>query len=329
MTPLKRYCAFVCALLVAAGCNDDFSPKIESGNRYYLFCIVQANILGGGTQVALIDRMYDVPGVNPSLNHEDPFVAGARLVLTARGKSYVMKYGVRLRADTSRYHTPVQYYQANSVPIVAGDLVSVKVTLPDSTVLSASTSTPVYRATESSPSFANGVTALVDRENEGSAWVLDWGNGDREEHLFFPSLRVSYSITDSIESRQYSVKVPFKYVESNGVFTPVYPTVQSTQRLVVDFDVLNRFLRGLGDTIAVKNQVHLQFFQFTLMECDLALSRYYSSVNGYMDQFSVRLDERTYTNVTGGDGVFGSAYSSSFRYPVNPSYAKYFGYQVE
>ena len=66
-----------------------------------------------------------------------------------------------------------------------------------------------------------------------------------------------------------------------------------------------------------------------MIECDQALSRYYSSVNGYMDQFSVRLDERTYTNIQGGEGIFGSSTTTSMKFPVNAKYAGRFGYQVE
>jgi hypothetical protein len=86
---------------------------------------------------------------------------------------------------------------------------------------------------------------------------------------------------------------------------------------------------GIGAGVTDKSTIRTQAIVLTIIECDLSLSRYYSSVNGYMDQFSVRLDERTYSNIRGGDGIVGSATTTSFTYPVNARYAAHFGYKTE
>jgi hypothetical protein len=316
--------------MLAAGCNEDFSPKVPSGNRYYLFCIVSATPLGGSVQVALVDRMYDVPGLNPAVNREDPFVAGARITLSVRGTQSPFTYASEYRSDTSRYHTPVQYYIAKGISVVANDAVTVQATLPDSTRLSASTQIPGFRPTDSAPDFTMGVTTLLDRENVGTAWILDWSNDVADDHLFFPSLTLVYSTTtDSGISVQHTVPVPLKYVEHNGQWTPVYPAPQTEAFLAVDFDALDRLMRGLGEGIADKSTVHPQQITFGLVEYDIALSRYYGSVKGYQDQFSVRLDERTYTNVQGGDGIVGSSYTQSRAFRIGRIYAASFGYKVE
>jgi hypothetical protein len=40
------------------------------------------------------------------------------------------------------------------------------------------------------------------------------------------------------------------------------------------------------------------------MNSDLAA--YYSSLNGFLDEYSVRLDEQVYSNINGGIGIFGA-----------------------
>jgi hypothetical protein len=319
----------VCLLAGACGCNEEFSPKVFEGNRYYLFCIVNAIPQGVNVQFALLDRMYDVPGLNPSANRVDPFVAGGLVILSVRGEQDTLAYGTTARKDTTRYQTPIQYYVSGPITIIARDLVFVQATLPDGTVLTGSTVIPAFRPTESTPDFALGVTTLLNRDILGDTWVLDWEDGVIGEHLFFPHLTLSYSITNNDTTHQLRAPVPLRYVQQNGQPTPVYPTLQTTGSLSVDFDALDQFLSGIGADVTDKSTIHLQAIVLNIIECDISLSRYYSSVNGYLDQFSVRLDERTYSNVRGGDGIVGSATTTSFTYPVNARYAAHFGYKAE
>jgi hypothetical protein len=117
------------------------------------------------------------------------------------------------------------------------------------------------------------------------------------------------------------------HVVRNGVGIPVYPTYQwsnSASYSLSSFDsVMTQISAGDPDKLRYK----IDYFTFTLEECDRHLSRYYSSVRGYLDEYSVRLDEPVFTNVTGGIGIFGSYRSTSAEYFVNLGYARLFGYQ--
>jgi hypothetical protein len=320
-----KYLWVMCALLAWSGCDERFTPKISSGNRYFVFCIINTSPRGSGAQVALVDRMYDVEGLIPSANTVDPFVHDSRLTLGVRGKYYAFEPDTSVRRDTSRYNTPLYYYALRGLTLVGQDAIIFRVVLPDSTLLTGSTVIPPYRPTSSTPEFPSGVTTLVDRENEGDAWILDWEGVATEEHLFFPRLSLTWSIVDSVTTEHYA-EVPLRYVRSGDSYVPVYATVQSGTSLRVELDALDRFVEGIGSGVADKSTIHLHNFHFGVVEYDTPLSRYYSSVNGYMDEFSVRLDERTYTNVQGGDGIFGAAYSTSFKYDVNKYFAAKFGY---
>ena len=56
-------------------------------------------------------------------------------------------------------------------------------------------------------------------------------------------------------------------------------------------------------TKLVFHSVVLQFVQY-----EENLYNYYSVVNGFQDRYSIRLDQSTYSNISGGMGLFG-AYS--------------------
>jgi hypothetical protein len=50
-------------------------------------------------------------------------------------------------------------------------------------------------------------------------------------------------------------------------------------------------------------------------------------VNGYLDRYSVRTDERVYSNINGGIGIFGSRMDSDYSYPMDRKYVESFGYR--
>ena len=77
-----------------------------------------------------------------------------------------------------------------------------------------------------------------------------------------------------------------------------------------------------------KSRYEVLGFDFDLVEFDFALSRYYASINGSLDQLSIRLDETVYSNIAHGYGVFGTSMANSMLFPVNATYAASFGYSV-
>ncbi len=312
--------------LAGVGCEEDFSPKTSFTDRYFVFCVATASPAGSSVEYALISRLYDVPGLNPAANTEDPFVGGADIRLSVRNRDYVLRGMEMPRVDQSRYLTPFRYYRALGVDIRARDTIAFRATLPDGRALTATAFVPPFKPVTSTPRFVAGVTTQVNRFTQGDAWVLDWDDGLREEHLFFPSLALTYSIAVGDVREGYTVAVPLRFILQAGVPVPVYPTYTTQQRIVVEFDALDRIMESIGARHADKSTIRIEWITFALPECDFAFSRYYTSVNGYLDQYSVRLDERIFTNIRGGEGIFGSATQSVFTYPVHPRYAAGFGY---
>ena len=63
------------------------------------------------------------------------------------------------------------------------------------------------------------------------------------------------------------------------------------------------------------------------MTYDPHLSRYYTSLYGNANDYSIRTDPAFYSNINGGIGIFGSQTLSSFDYLFDLLYVRSFGYQ--
>ena len=66
--------------------------------------------------------------------------------------------------------------------------------------------------------------------------------------------------------------------------------------------------------------------KINVLEFDAPLSNYYSSIHGYLDHFSIRIDEDVYTNIKGGIGVFGATRNTVLPLNFREDYLSIFGY---
>jgi hypothetical protein len=318
----------IVAALTGLSCDETFSPKEPLENRAFLYCIVNFSRLETTTQYALVNRSYDVSGTNPVVNTIDPFVQGAEMKLTVRSTEYSFRSGSLSGADTTRYGTPQRYYAARNVLVYPAEAVNVSAYLTDGTRLSGHTIVPAIKPLDSHPVYATGFTTLVNRFTQGNSYVLDWEDGSHEGHLFFPSMTLTYEREDDTSgARTFSVRIPTGYVMQNGVRVGVYPRPSTATHCEFTFEAIDDAMGAIAAGDTVKSRYRPVSLKFAVVECDFALTRYYMSVNGSLDQYSLRLDESTYTNVQGGGGVVGSTTTFGINNTIDPRYSRLFGYR--
>jgi hypothetical protein len=313
-------------LLSVTGCEEFVNPKVDVKSIPVLYCIISTLAENSRAMPEVVlTRVYHVEGLDPSANRTDPAIDSADVTLSFRGVSYRMKEASMRRTDTSRYSTKQSFYWVDLPSVNPGDTLSVFVRTPQGEVLTAGTSIPQGQSIKTSIEFPAGFTTLVNKFNVGSSWTLTWTEG--EDHIFFPKLRVWYrKYTDTVRII-YSQEIPLSYVRRNGVGVPVYASYQWSNSASYELSSFDSAMAQISAGDPNKHQYKIDYMIFSLTECDRSLSRYYSSVRGYLDDYSVRLDESIYTNVSGGIGVFGSSRTTSVNYPVDLGYIRSFGYQ--
>ena len=316
----------IVAALAGLSCDESFSPKEPLVDRAFLYCIVNYSRLETRTQFAIVNRSYDVNGTNPVVNGVDPFIDGAEMKLSVRTTEYLFRSGSMSGADTTRYGTPVKYYAARNVLVYPLDVVTVVASLPDGSRLSGHTTVPAVKPLESHPTYVSGFTTQVNRFTQGERYVLDWEDGSHDGHLFFPSLTLTYEREDSAD-KSFAIAVPTGISVQNGHRVAVYPHPSTATHCEFTFEAIDEAMRSIAEGDTLKSRYRPVSLNFTVVECDFALTRYYMSVNGALDQYSLRLDESTYTNVQGGSGVVGSTTTFGINNTIDPRYARLFGYQ--
>ncbi|MCX6134998.1 MAG: hypothetical protein NTU47_14390 [Ignavibacteriales bacterium] len=315
-------------LLMSAGCDQSFNPKAVTRDEYVLQCYVQATAgRPSSTVSALLARVYDVDGFDPSVNTNDPSVVGASLRVTVNGREYPMKDSLRFNPDSLRYGSKQHSYYGRMPLPAPSDKISITATLPDGRKLTAQTEAPAIRPVASSFDFPQGINPRMNFPPGVKNWVLSWDNGAATDpHLFFPRLVISYAKMVGSAEVMGTIEVPLKYFAGSKGPTALYPSYTMETSLTFDFAAIDSAMANISAGDPQKSNYGVHGATFVLMEYDTPLSKYYSSVHGSLDQFSVRVDQLVYSNIGGGIGIFGTYFVNQSLFFLDFNYVRSFGY---
>lgn len=316
--------ALPCLALIAAACEEPFTPKAPFTPKPVVTCIISGNNKGFSA-TATVATTYDVSGLDPLENRTDPFDTNAVVMLTIGGDNDTLKLGRSKRADTSRYTTKeFKYSLGGTLPYYNTGSIALTVKMGDGRRVSASCTAPRGRVIESSYQFVAGVTARTT----DPLWTFDWNNEQRDDHLYFPKLQLAYQVAGPKGAVYKTVEIPMRYLDKDGKHVPVYPSFTRDLKISYDFAALERAVASISEGDTLKSRYTIGMLTFTLIEYDLHLSNYYASSHGYLDEYSIRVDETTYSNLSGGIGIFGWAFTNQLPFEMNSRFIKSFGYQM-
>ncbi|MCX6149498.1 MAG: DUF4249 family protein [Ignavibacteriales bacterium] len=314
--------------LVITSCEEDFNPKESLKDKNVLYCIIEfeQRFLPTGANV-ILTKLYDLPGYKPLQKiHELPPIPNAEVSITVAQLNFKCRQIITLQGSNTEPYLPQIYYrQSKSFGFSQNANLQINAVLPDGKILEAKTKIPSLKGFEYSYPFVHGITTLIDQWRWGKSWIISWDA--KEGNLFFPKLILSYSIIkDSVEDFHFK-EIPMRYIKNAQGNQPVYPSNTREPSISYDFAAIDSAMAQISAGDPNKSNYIIREVNFTLLEFDQNLSNYYSSVNGYMDNYSIRLDESVFTNISGGIGIFGTSLLNRQVFVVERAYVQSFGYK--
>jgi hypothetical protein len=228
------------------------------------------------------------------------------------------------RFDTTRYNSPYIYYASPPIQVNGNDEFLISANLPNGKVLSGYTRVPhPFEPTFSYP-FNSGITTRINRSLWGNSWQITWETYGND--LYFPKLIILYEKKNDSSFTPGVKEIPVKYINQNGSIEGIYPDYISGNSITYEFDAIDSAMAQISEGDPDKRSYRIISIVFEMLEFDPELSKYYASTHGYLDNFSIRLDETTYSNIEGGIGIIGSKLQTNLRFEVNHTYISLFGY---
>ncbi|MGE5410052.1 MAG: hypothetical protein ACM3MI_03755, partial [Clostridiales bacterium] len=322
--------------LLNIACEEDFNPKTAIRNDLYIAnCTISTygGVYSSPSVKLVLSRPYDVNGFVAQKPDSSMCINGAEVIFTYANKEYVLVDSVQVRDKlddgTYRYYyKKLHYYYSpkmlTSKSEYGRDNCKIVVKMPDGHILSSETTTPLVLQIESNRTFNHGITTNVNSFYWGTSLTFSWGEDIFPDHLFFP--KFSINATNLKTGKSFDVEIPVKYVSKNGQSIPLYPNANNGPSVSYEYSAIDLAMKSIASSASDPSDIRIDGAAFKITDYDRNLASYYSSTNGYLDSYSIRLDENTYSNIIGGLGIFGSYKVNSRNFSVDKDYVHSFGY---
>lgn len=302
-----------------SGCENSFDPKKNYQEKYMINLVIKGDSVN---QLAVVSKSYDVPGYNPAENGVSPFVSGARITIAST--FYDLAYTFKDTVSTEiggKYGSPAPVYKLSQMKARSNDTLTLLATMPDGTVLSSKCVVPRDLDFRLSKQYISTITSNPLEK----ALTIQWSASP--DYIFVPRLTLYYATDKNGVVKGYKKEIPLKYVDVEGTQKPLYPGVTRDKILVYEYPAINKVMLDISEGDNDKYSYVIQDAILEVLVMDKNLGNYYGSTEGFLDDYSVRLDEVVFSNIQGGLGVFGAYLISSRKMNIEDNFVQSFGYR--
>ena len=298
-------------LALLGGCDTSFNPEGPFLDRLAVYGVLTPI---NQTHYVRLFSTYNPPDFDPQTNTTSNQVTNAVVSLSFDTTTVALRDTVVPRDDPGRYTDSIKAFIASPLPIARGKVYSLTVNSPVYGVLSATTRVP-----------GNAVVD-IDNDSRFSLTTPDKGQADISIFVTLSALTEGHAVRVFVEYELpvanpgtiFTEQIPLEITSYKDCanFEAEYPRVRRREligsRELWRFPLENyrralvRILKTHEGVVVDFNRVYVEVIQ-----TDEHLYKYYSVVNGFQDQYSIRVDQPNYTNIQGGLGVFGSFVSDT------------------
>jgi len=307
------------AFLLFTGCDSSFDPKKNYEEKYILNLVIKGDSV---KQIAIAAKTYDVPGFNPNENSVSPFISGASISIYSKfyDNTYIFKDSTST-AIGQKFGAPAPIYVLNQMKARVNDTLTLTAVMPDGKVLKSKCAVPRDLDFKLSKNFISTITQNPSEK----ALTIQWSGSP--DNIYVPKLVLYYATDKNGVVKGYKKEIPLKFADVSGTQKPLYPGVTRDKILIYEYAAINKIMSEISAGDQDKYSYVIQDAVLEVLVMDKNLGNYYGSTEGYLDDFSVRLDEVIFSNIEGGLGVFGAYLVSSRKINIEENFVQSFGYR--
>jgi hypothetical protein len=297
--------------LLVSSCEESFSPKADFQEKYILYCIIN---IDSSKQTATLLKSYDVDGFNPYLNTESSFVSDAEIMIRQKDQVFFMMDTSAVIEGVSRYRSPIDFYYLENFSTLINDSIEIVATLP--------TGKKLYGIAKAPDRITfDGTSDRILPPAEKNLFTFLW-DGPTSSRWYLPKLQFYYTLNGVTKTKE----IPITYKLENGIWNPVYPAISNTNYVNFTVAALDSVFKEISEGDPNKSDYKILGAKLSLLVFNESLSNYYSTTNGFLDDFTIILDESDYTNIDGGLGIFGIYRQQQTGAVFTEAYIQSFGY---
>jgi len=304
-------------LFIFSGCEDNLNPNGEYRESYALNCVLNCD---NSIQYLTLTQTY-LPA-SPDSAKIAPYIQNADIKIYYRDE-YIQFYDTTVTVtDSNGTSLTYNYYYAKNFKPTLNTVYDIDVLLPNGRRLRSQTETP--NTVEFQKLTSDLLITLINKELLSYFWKVNGNN-----IVYVPKLTFVYYKKVNGITTKHTKQIPIRYENINGNETPIYPKPDKHPYVFYDINVVKKAFEEISEGDPYKgNYSIVSGSVFEVIVLDRHLSAYYSSANAVYGEFSVKLDESDYTNISNGFGIFASYLRQDIRVNYAEEFVNSFGYAL-
>ncbi|MCE1188696.1 MAG: DUF4249 domain-containing protein [Ignavibacteria bacterium] len=302
------------ALLLFA-CKESFEPNAPFQEKYVLNCLINAD---DSIQTLTITRGYAPNPDGSATPMGDLGVKDALVRIWVEDSVYFFHDTITDRTDGTHGGGKVSFYVCNFYRTSPGKKHTVEAILPDGKKLVSSFTMPSRVNITMDPAVSVPSINAV-------SYFLQWETYDRDVY-FYPRLTLNYSHLENNNWVPGAKILPSDYISRNGTMQYMYPIPSASHVVKFEKAALTSAINDLLKIDSDKSHFKISGMWLDVYTLDKYLTSYYSNTAMQGGDFTIRLDEVDFTNVSGGLGVFAGYVHQTVFVNLNEEYIHSLGF---
>jgi hypothetical protein len=297
-------------------CEDNFNPYGEYEKKYSLNCIIRGDT---SLQIVTVFESFS-PNENISeQNINNYFVNNASIRLwSGTEEIYYLRDTVVSVTDSIKIN---KFYYANILKPTKNAVLEIDALMPDGIRLKSTTVIPNQVVKDTSRT-----TKIISSQTTDKITFV-WFPNSRDQ-MYSTDLSIYYYDLTGGHSVLKKIQIPWNYLNENGKEVPINMPPSKTPLIEYSMKNIEQTLKSIGENVNKENITILSAI-LELKVFDENLSTYYISSGRLFDNYSIRLDTKDFSNISGGYGIFGSFIVQKMPILFSNEYLSIFGYKQQ
>jgi hypothetical protein len=310
-------------------CSDDFNINDPNHQEIYVLnCILRND---NSIQYAIISKNeFTESGTPPASNSTYQNIKDLNIKIFYNDSVFVMR-DTTIQLTDSGNITRVSCYYAKNLIMKPGKIIRIEASVPDGKKLESTIQVPAISYGSFSSNFPQ-VFQSGYQVRPYYSWRWTGSTEDITSILNLPQLEIYYQKYEggTYVDKKIFVPLAIYYIyDENGNPIPVKVELSFFNYCVTTLETVNKTMQEIsGDDPNKKNYI-INKVLFSVISLDPELSRFYSAYNTYAEDFTIKLRQTDYSNIEGGQGIFGAYYKFSKPLVVDSLYISSFGYHYD
>jgi len=311
------YFVLLIVIVLNVACEEDFSPVDDTFIEKHVFnCVLNS---ADSIQIAKLYLNY-LPNPDGSVpDSSGEIIKNALIRVWYEDEVVFFTFANEYVRDQVVYKNI--YYAEHFTP-KPNTVYEVEVLFPDGKRLKSTTTSPALLR------FPTGNLTIPMKDQFDRSMdniYIPWSTGNT--NYYVSSRFIILYKNDQIGPGVHKFIVPHEYVESDGKILPYYPVPSYEKGISISQNTFDQALKELSGNDPDKSSYVIYSFLLETISFDSHLSSYYASVNSKKEDYAIILNQRTYTNIDVGLGIFGSHTKQKKSILFEPKYILSFGYE--